>query len=63
MYLFGSEIHLPSTEGKVQEMVVQLCERHGFRQFLSAVDRTCIAIKRPTINYSCDFINRKETVH
>ena len=47
------------TEGEAPEMAVQFYERRGFPQCLGAVDRTQIAIKRPIINSSGDFINRK----
>ena len=50
---------IPSTEKKVQEMIGQLYERHGFPQYVGAVDRTHIAIKRPFVTFSNDFDNRK----
>ena len=40
-------------------MVGQFYERHGFPRSLGAVDGTHIAIKRPSVTFSNDFVNRK----
>ena len=58
-YLTPKYIQIPSTEEEVQEMVVQFCKKHCFPQCLRSVDGTHIAIKRPTVTFSSNFINRK----
>ena len=59
VHLTPKYIQIPSTEKEVQEMVGQFYERQGFPQCLGAVDGTHIAIKRPSVTFSSDFVNRK----
>ena len=58
-HLAPKYIQTPSTEKEIKEMVGQFYERHGFLQCLGAVDGTYIAIKRPSVAFSSDFVNRK----
>ena len=58
-HLAPKHIQTPSTEKEVQEIVGQFYERHGFPQCLGAVDETHIAIRRPSVTFSSDFVNRK----
>ena len=60
VHLAPKYIQIPSTENEVQEMVGQFYERRGFPQYLGAVDGTHIAINRPSVTSSCNFVNRKD---
>ena len=51
-------IQIISTEKEVQE-VGQFYERHSISQCLVAIDGTHIAIRRPSVTFSSDFVNRK----
>ena len=59
LHLAPKYIQIPSTEKEVQEIVGQFYERHGFPQCLGAVDGTHIAIRRPSVIFSGDFVNWK----
>ena len=59
VHLAPKYIQIISTEKEVQEMVGQFYERHSISQCLVAVDGTHIAIRRPSVTFSSDFVNRK----
>ena len=49
-------IQIPSTKKEVQEIIQQF---YSFPQCLGVVDGTHIAIKRPPVTFSSDFVDRK----